>query len=181
MKKRCGRGKRRGSMGAIEDLKVRTLAHWASDKVPEGRRPRRLTRSSSLPDRVDFLAFRRFKPARTSALRPRTDVGMGPLRREACLVSPAAGGRESRSQGRANRANPGRTPQMRAEHSSGLRAYPFLPSNSSSIIAFSSFSSLTVRSILARLKSLMGRPWTISSSWPLLWMGKELMSPGSTP
>ena len=48
-------------------------------------------------------------------------------------------------------------------------------------IAFSSLSSLTVRSILARLKSLIGRPCTISSSCPVLWMGKELMRPFSTP
>jgi len=37
----------------------------------------------------------------------------------------------------------------------------------------SSFNSFTVASILPRLKSLTGTPWTISSFWPLLRTGNE--------
>lgn len=47
--------------------------------------------------------------------------------------------------------------------------------------AFSSFSSLTVASILARLNSLTGTPWTISHFLPSVRMGNELMMPFSTP
>src|ERR1035441_3228699 len=52
----------------------------ASDKVPERRRPRRLTPSLSLPDWVGFLASLRSKPARTPAPRPRVDFVDRPAR-----------------------------------------------------------------------------------------------------
>jgi len=45
----------------------------------------------------------------------------------------------------------------------------------------SSFNSFTVASILARLKSFRGRPWTISSLCPLLRTGNEQINPCSIP
>lgn len=45
----------------------------------------------------------------------------------------------------------------------------------------SSFSSLSVASILPRLKSLTASPFTMSSFWPLLRTGKELIKPASVP